>query len=210
MEITEEEIIIETSDNISPVIEIISPEEDKTYLNNQTLDLDYSISDDKSPLEKIQVKVYLDNQELDEKSINLAFQKLGEHKLKITASDEAGNIAEKEIKFNSETNLTAIKDNIDSYFEMKLIKNRPDRLILTGRLKLIEKIQELIKKTENNRFIKAKTKEKLVKIFQDQVNKHLNWMQNYVQRKAKPKFNKGIDLKVSELLIESLEFVKYK
>ena len=136
-------------------------------------------------------------------------QNLGEHKLKITATDEAGNQGEKEISFQLETNIKAIIDNVNRYATAGLIKNKADKTVLISRLKLIQGIKELIKTIEDSRFFNSRTKEKLVKALEEQINGQLNWLVEYVKQRSKAGAVNGIDSKIGSLLIEDFNFVKY-
>lgn len=211
MSLGENEIIFEQKDSTPPSILINSPENDKIYLNNQILALNYEIQDNKSSVDKIAVEVYFDEELFDGTEINLPFENLGEHSIKISAIDEAGNQAGKEIKFISETNLSAIEDNINLFYKQRLIKDKKDKMFLISEIKFIEDTQRLIEMIKNCFFLKEKRKRMFVRELEKQINMRLNWMQDYLRRESNRKFkHASIDDKAARLLIESLEFIKYK
>lgn len=208
VEIENGEIVSEEKDTTPPNISIISPEENKTYLNNQTINLSYEIQDDKSTSEKITSKKYLDGNLMTGDSLDSAFQNLGEHVIKITAQDEAGNQAEKEVKFKIETNLGAIVININKYYSQGLIKYQ-DKKVLAYRLNLIRETNRIIESIEHNVFLRSRLKNILIKILKDQANQNLNQLVVYVQKRSKAGVYNGINPRVGELLTESLNFLKY-
>lgn len=210
IEITENEIIVEEQDKTPPEISIISPEENKNYLNNETITVDYQIQDDQSSLDKINSQSYLDSNILSNNQIDLSLQNLGEHKFKVTATDEAGNKNEKEISFNTETSIDSIIDNTNHYFSQELIKTKQDKIVIISKLNLIKKAQEIMEKIKENEFIKDKTKERIASLFEERINFQLDWLSKYVAQRSKPGVKNGINPKAGSLLLESFNFVKYK
>jgi hypothetical protein len=196
-------------DILAPEISIASPEENQTYLNNQILPVNYQITDNQSPAEKIQSQTMLDGVNLTKNQIDLALQNLGEHKFKIITTDEAGNKSEKEISFRVETNIKAIIDNISHYATANLIKDKADKTVLIARLKLIQEIEKLEKMIEYNRFFSSKVKKNLIKVLDNQIDDQLDWLVKYVQQRSKTGAKNGIDPKIGSLLIKSLNFIKY-
>jgi len=192
-------------DKTAPEINISSPES-KNYLNNQTITIDYSVLDN---INEVASQVYYDNKLTADKNINLSFQNLGEHVLKITAMDEAGNQSEKEVKFQIRTSTQAIIDNIKNYSNQELIKNL-DKTVLISQLNLIQEIDGIIKLLENSVFLNDRMKVVLVKALKNQANSNLNWLIGYAQQRSKAGISNGIDPKIGSLLIEDLNFIKYK
>lgn len=201
------EVSVGNQDTIPPVISILSPEENKNYLNNQTIRISYNVSDDVS--RNIKTEVFLDGDIFTDQNVNLSFQNLGEHTLKITATDEAGNKSEKEVKFKIETDIQSIIDNVNIYSSQGLIKNM-DKTILTYRLNLIREIDGMIESIERNIFLSSRLKEFLVKALKDQINWNIDWLISYVQQRSRVGVYNGINPKVGWLLVESFNFVKYK
>lgn len=200
------EVSVGNQDTIPPVISILSPEENKSYLNNKTIEISYNVSDDVS--QNIKTEVFLDGDIFTDQNVDLSFQNLGEHTLKITATDEAGNKSEKEVKFEIKTDIQSIIDNVNIYSSQGLIKNM-DKTILIYRLNLIREIDGMIESIERNIFLSSRLKEFLVKALKDQINWNLNWLMSYVQQRSRVGVYNGIDSKVGSLLVESFDFVKY-
>ena len=141
--------------------------------------------------------------------MNLYFQNLGEHTIKIASTDEVGNKSEKEVRFEVKTDIQSIIDNVNIYSSQGLIKNM-DKTILIYRLNLIREIDRMIESIEHNIFLSSRLKEFLVKALKDQINWNLDWLTNYVQQRSRVRVYNGINPKVGWLLIESFNFVKYK
>jgi hypothetical protein len=102
-------LTVTATDTIAPQISISSPEA-TTYLNTQEpIPIDYTINDmcDLAPV----VKVYLDEEEYTENSIDLGIH-LGEseHTLRVEATDFNGNVAEVSVTF------TVIPEQMKSLF----------------------------------------------------------------------------------------------
>ncbi|HRZ95754.1 MAG TPA: alpha/beta fold hydrolase [Candidatus Moranbacteria bacterium] len=207
LKVTENEIIVE-SDKTPPEISIVSPEENKTYLNSGTIPVNYGISDNKSPKEKITDEAYLDEDILENKTIDLAFLNLGKHKIKIIAKDEAGNIGQKEISFTTETSVDAMINNTAYYYRLGMMRKQ-DKTVLTAHLEIIRQLQEMIKMIEKNRFMKNRTKEMLVANLKRQINFYLDWLSFYAKMRSNPNTKNGINPEVGKLLIENFNFLKY-
>lgn len=209
IDVREEEINVIEKDTMAPEITIVSPEENKTYPNNKTISISYEITDDKSSSDSINTQIFLDGTAFSGKSLDLSLQNLGEHSLEIIAKDEAGNEAQKEVKFKIETDTQAIAGNINHYFSLGFIKNRFDKSILISQIKTVRQLEMFMKIVERDRFLSDRTKESLKKLLEKQINQQLDFAINYVKMRSNPKIKDGIDAKIAELLIESFKFVKY-
>ncbi|MCD6149517.1 alpha/beta hydrolase [bacterium] len=204
IEIKDGEVIDKNEDTTPPTITITSPQ-NKTYLNNQILNVKFTAEDDQTEPEDIQTKAYLDNQILENKTIDLALQNLGEHKIKIIARDEAENKSEETIIFQTDTSLGALIENIKHYHKLKLIKRNKEKRILTKAVKNLKKAEKLIQKIQNSKKISEKRKDKIIKFIQKKTNQYIDRTIKYINRKS----DKLIKPRAKELLVESLERVKY-
>jgi len=161
-----------TLDTTPPIIEITSPQS-KTYLKNEQLNIDFEVSDDKTSKDKIQTEKLLDNEIITQNTIDLSLLKTGEHKLIIKAVDEANNKSEKEIAFNTSTDIKVLKNNINHYYDLKLIKTSSERKMMINNLSIIEAEIELYKIIKNNIFIKSKVKKILLNALEKQIQSHI-------------------------------------
>ena len=199
---TENEVIY-NPDTTPPVITITSPEDQKSYLNDQVIPVDYSVTDDTSASENIAKTIEYDSADFSADEIDLSLQYLGEHELKITATDEARNTGEKTITFQDTTNLNAIQNNINHYWDLKLIKKKIAKRYLIIKLKHIEKLFNLLEKIENSK-LKPRPKQAAVNALKKIINVDIDRIIRQIKRKS-PRW---LDPKVANLLIESLREIK--
>ena len=188
-------------DNVKPTIEITNLEA-KEYLNNQTIDFIYDAIDNLSQKDEIAVQTYLNGQQTSENKIDLAMLNLGSHIIKITATDKAGNIQEKEITFSTTTNLQAIKDNIQKYYDAKLIKSKQQKNVLLVSLDIIEQRLEFLEMIENNQYISQKAKSIIRDIVRKQIGEHVEFLIKQVNHQQR-----FYDAETKQLLIEDFEWL---
>ena len=194
---------IELADTIPPVITITSPEDQKSYLNDQVIPVDYSVTDDTSASENIAKTIEYDSADFSADEIDLSLQYLGEHELKITATDEARNTGEKTITFQDTTNLNAIQNNINHYWDLKLIKKKIAKRYLIIKLKHLEKLFNLLEKTENSK-LKPKPKQAAIDALKKVINADINRLIKQINRRSPRWFDQNI----ADLLTESLGCLK--
>jgi len=202
MEVTENEVIY-NPDTTPPVITITSPEDQKSYLNDQVIPVDYSVTDDTSASENIAKTIEYDSADFSADEIDLSLQYLGEHELKITATDEARNTGEKTITFQDTTNLNAIQNNINHYWDLKLIKKKIAKRYLIIKLKHLEKLFNLLEKTENSK-LKPKPKQAAIDALKKVINADINRLIKQINRRSPRWFDQNI----ADLLTESLGCLK--
>ncbi len=190
-------------DKTAPQISISSPKE-KEYLNSNFLEVNYAVSDSFSSPEKIESEVYYDSQLKADKKIDLSLEHLGNHQLKITAQDEAENQAEENVSFSITTNISAIIDNLNHYYDLKLITSEKDKEFLEHQLKILEKNLTLLEKIRENDKIKPRVKESLIKLFEKLANRHIDLLIKFVETNRRGAFTE----QVQELLIESLNSIR--
>lgn len=189
---------IAPKDEISPTIAIFSPKDHEGYENNLSLSIHYSVADNVSKMEDIETAVYYDENEFSAEKINLYFEHLGEHSLKITAEDEAGNKAENEIKFTVVATIDSIIENVGTYEELGLVDSTEAKFLLV-KLKVIKQLAGRISGKEN-----------AAENFREQTNRHIDWLIEYISEKSDKKSKGEIREPAKSLLIESLNFIKLK
>ena len=192
----------QSADTTPPSIGITSPG-GKTYSNDQAIPVEYAITDDMSAEGEIVKNIQLDGQVFSGNIIDLSLQKIGGHKLKIIAVDKAGNKSEKEVAFQVTTNLNAIQNNINHYWELKLIKTKCAKRFLTVRLNQLENLFNLLEKTKNSN-LKPKPKQVAVDALKKVINADINLLVRQINRKSP----RGIDTKVAGLLVEDLNYIR--
>ena len=197
--VAEDKIIteIETGDTTAPEIIIASPQS-QNYLNSLILPINYTVSDDTSAPENIKTAIFIDDVAVGPLQIDLSLQKLGEHTLKITATDETGNQGEKELKFTVVTSVDAISKNISHYRQIGLITDQKTANALQIRIRLISGTLDLIAKMSEKE--RAKAEKALIKV----LNKEIDNMMDQVQGKLAG----TIKAPAGELLVESLNYIK--
>jgi len=192
----------ETRDIIPPTIEITSPEA-KEYLNNQAVDFVYSVMDNLSPQSDVIIQKYLDDQQISDNKIDLSMLSLGNHALKIIATDKAGNIQEKEIAFSTTTSLQAIKDNVQKYYDAKLIRSKQQKNVLLVSLEIIEQRLAFLEMIKNNPHISQKAKNMIAMIVKKQIEQHVEFLLKQINHQQK-----YYDAKIKQLLIEDLQWLE--
>ncbi len=194
------------SDTTPPVITITFPEDQKTYFNDQyNLPVEYTITDETSPAEKIEKTIIYDGAEFSENEIDLSLQKLGGHTFKISAVDEAGNQSEQISTFQISTNISAIRKNLDHYWNLGLIKKKIACRYFSRKLKNLEKLFNLLEKIKNS---KLKPKQKQIAI--EALKRIINADIDRIIRQIKRRSPRWIDAKAAQLLMESLNAIKIK
>lgn len=112
----------ELVDQTPPTITITSPENGKAYRNDGTIRIDYTIEDE-SGIENRESR--LDGQIVEnDQVVDLSLLKLGNHALAVIATDAAGNSSQSTVAFSTFTNHAALKNNINHYLALKLIKTK--------------------------------------------------------------------------------------
>lgn len=197
--VEESKIITETGDTTAPEIVLTSPQT-RDYLNSLILPVNFTVSDNVSVPENIRKAVFLDGAGFSLPQIDLSLQKLGEHTLKITATDEAGNKGEKELEFTVVTNADAISQNINHFRKIGLITNQKTANALQIRMKIISGTLDLIAKMSEKE--KPKVEKALIKVLNKEIEDTINQIQGKLAGTIKPP--------AGELLIEGLNFIKYK
>ncbi len=195
---------IRPKDETPPTIGIISPENDKNYLNDQILPINYAAEDDITPPDKIISETYYDGNKFTASEIDLSLENLGDHKIKITAQDEAKNPAEKTAEFAITADISAIIDNARHYYDSGLIKNEKDKKFLENQLRILEKNLALLEKIKKNDKIKPRAKRELTELFEKLANRHIDLLVKLIETNRRNAFAE----KAQELLIESLDFIR--
>ncbi|MDD5396705.1 MAG: hypothetical protein PHW24_01450 [Candidatus Moranbacteria bacterium] len=91
---------IQLKDEVEPIVTISSPADGAIYTNDQILPISFSFSDNVSKPENIKTEMYLDEEELFEKTIDLSKLSSGrEYTVWVAALDEAGNYGWGEASF---------------------------------------------------------------------------------------------------------------
>ncbi len=190
------------TDEISPEIVIISPE-NKTYPGNLNLEINFSVSDNISVPENIATEIYLDNEKISLKMIDLSKLIPGDHKFKISAVDEADNESEKEIEFSIGMNIAIFQSNVEKYYQAGLIKKKAEKNKLLAESKLIQNEIKLLQMIRTNPFLKKKTKNLLIMLIEREIDRQIDFM---IRRVEKDK--KNYDLVIKNIIIEDLRWIK--
>lgn len=138
-------------DKTAPAVKIASPE-NNNYLNNQWLQFDYSVADEISGLQDFETRILYDGNTFENNGIDLSLQDMGSHKFTVFAMDRAGNKIVKEVPFVINTDIQAIQDNVNHYFDLGLIPNSGKKVEILAHLKSLEtddQIEKLIQQIEN-------------------------------------------------------------
>ncbi|UMX48043.1 MAG: hypothetical protein L7H18_00665 [Candidatus Nealsonbacteria bacterium DGGOD1a] len=204
IEVSDGKVIV-NSDILAPVIKINLPENGKSYLNNQILPINYQVSDNKTATDTIEVGIFLDNATTTGNVIDLAFQKTGDHALKIEAKDEAGNATSTVATFEVSASIDSIIANINRYAAMGLV-NKAEKSILNVQTQLLKTQFRLLERTKNNPRLSVKAKALAVSIIRSTINSHIDIMIKGIKKTTA----KIIDANAAFLLIDNLRYIKIK
>lgn len=208
----ESKVIVEDgkigSDITPPQVEIISPKNGEKYLNNQAVGVDYEINDDVSATENVEKTVKLDGENFAESEIELWLMKVGEHKLKIEAQDEAGNVSEEESLFRSEASFRSVIDNVGRYYESGLITSRKEKDFLIQTLKRMQTIDNF-RRWLTDRQIFFRQKRALDRILRN-LDRAMEREIKFLIKRIENKEGKTVASQAAVLLIDSLEYIRLK
>jgi pimeloyl-ACP methyl ester carboxylesterase len=195
-------------DQTPPQVEIISPKNGEKYLNNQAVGVDYEINDDVSATENVEKTVKLDGENFAESEIELWLMKVGEHKLKIEAQDEAGNVSEKESLFRSEASFRSVIDNVGRYYESGLITSRKEKDFLIQTLKKMQTIDNFRRwLTDHQIFFRQKRAlDRILRNLDRAMEREIKFLIKRIENKE----GKTVASQAADLLTDSLEYIRLK
>ncbi len=200
VEENEEELIIEEKeqDTEPPVVEINSPGE-REYLSDEKIEIDYSVSDNKTAQKDLTKEEFLDEEVFAENEIDLAFQLTGGHNFKVKAEDKAGNQGEAEIEFEVVADYGSLISNLKIYKNLDWITRREYRFFKI-QLKYLERLDSFF---ENHRkiFFYWRYRKRLERVFDRIIDRRLRNLIWLVERR--------IDHPdARELIVDRMEFIR--
>lgn len=169
---------LEPEDNTPPAIAISNPAAGGQYLRNNKLIIDYSVIDDFSGVASTSITI--DSQILATTTIDLFYYDLGAHTLKISALDNAGNYASATTSFKITTSIAGSIADIERINDLGWISKKSvakDLInglrVLQIKLDIFQKEKAMIEKLKqtiiNNQRLNEKIKQKLIKVFNRQM-----------------------------------------
>ncbi|MFA6394047.1 MAG: alpha/beta fold hydrolase [Patescibacteria group bacterium] len=126
-------------DKLAPEILILIPEE---ISHNEKLNIEYLIDDNISGAATNTIAIYLDDKLVTVAAIDLFYEKLGQHEIKIIAEDLAGNKAEEIRSISIITNIEGTISDVTRANGEKMVNEKARRELV----KDLEKIEDYIKK----------------------------------------------------------------
>ncbi len=194
----------QSSDTAPPVITVTSPEDGKTYLNdNYALEFSSQIEDAESGIDESSIEKSLDGESFGENILDLSLVRLGEHAYRISVSDKAGNLASEEVKFHITTNINAIRNNLSHYFNLGLIKEEVAYKHFKRKIENLENLFNLLEKAKNSD-LKSKLKQMAIGALKEAINKNIDQIIRQIDKKS----TQWIDQKAAELIIEGLNAIR--
>ena len=150
-------IEVKPTDATPPQITIISPIT-KDYLRSETLPVNFAVADAESGVFTQEVK--LDGKVVQNgDQIDLFYEKLGDHKLVVSATDFVGNTAKIEVPFRVVATPESTVSDVERAYVLGWIKNRGIKESLIRKLKLIVKLEKRVEFIEE----KLPGKQKVIK-----------------------------------------------
>ncbi|MFZ2188020.1 MAG: alpha/beta hydrolase [Candidatus Moraniibacteriota bacterium] len=205
VEIEAGKVIGEDGDTEVPKIELQNPQEGKKFLNNKPLKIKYSLSDNKSLVDKISAEIHWDNVILAKSEIDLRLQKTGNHTLKIVAKDEAGNVGTVERSVEVITSAEALLQNVDYYFKQKMIKTQAERNLLSSHFLSIKLSEDVLQGLKNCPYVFSnKIRLLLIQALEKKIRSEITLLENHLRTVALSK----IDFKAKGLLLSGLAYLK--
>ena len=170
---------LEPIDTVAPVVVISKPIEGEKYLHSNNLIVNYTATDDFSGVATTTITI--DGQSVATTTIDLFDYILGQHSLVIQAIDKAGNQAQALINLEIIANIDSTISDIQEIYERGWLKGKLYKPLLISAFRLLDieakyfnkeqdLIEKLIKKTQDDRKLTDKQKQKLI----EQYNKKLN------------------------------------
>lgn len=192
-------------DQTAPVVSITSPE-NKNYKNSGMLLIKFAVRDNLTAEENLKTEIRYDGNIMDNLSVDLSLEKLGEHVVSIVAIDEAGNGSEvAQASFNVDTDIDSISKNVKHYFSLGLIKKRSTEFFLEVKLRNIQELMKLLN-TCQSRFMPQWAKNRVIENLKRNINHQINELERQIQYNKNLK--RTIDPKIQEIILENLEAVK--
>jgi hypothetical protein len=195
----------EDKDLIPPLISVTSPESGKIYPNNKVVDINFSVYDNKTAPDEIKTQVFFDGNKISDGQIDLSWQNIGQHIVKITAQDEIGNYSENEVSFRNIASIDSVISNVSHYRELGLISKESDKKLLLVQLNIMGSYYDFLNVVKNDKGMDAKTKTALTKAIVSIINLEADLIVSQLKNKNN---YKSIDQKVKTLLIEDIKSLK--
>jgi len=178
----EKEAIIRI-DKTKPEILVLVPDE---IGHDKKLDIEYLANDNISGVATDTIAVYLDDKPLSSDLTDLFYETIGEHAIKITAEDLAGNRTDEIININVITDIQGAISDVNRAYLEKMLNEKAKKELVKGLEKIEDYIEKYGKREEKrdkrqedimNRCVKKKGKtwceKKLGKLF-TKINYRLN------------------------------------
>ncbi|MFZ2975334.1 MAG: hypothetical protein WA055_01745, partial [Candidatus Moraniibacteriota bacterium] len=162
----------ENQDTTPPNINITSPQ-NKIYPSDETIPIEFSITDDSSGVDEEKTKIFLNGEMFSQDKIDASYVKKGEHSLKISAEDKAGNSVEESLTFTIQPTIDSIIKNVEHYYQDKLITKKATYNFLEAKLKVI-KIQKMLYDAINFSPWPARLKNQLLKNIARNINRDID------------------------------------
>lgn len=200
VEVLEGEIITEEKDIVAPAITISSPE-NKIYLSDKIIPIEFTITDDSSGVDEEKTKIFLDGEIFSQDNIDMAYLEKGEHSLKIFAQDKAENSQEEIVNFITQPSIDSIIANVEHYYADKFITKKSTKNYLEAKLRVI-KIHKMLYNAINLSPWPARFKNQLLENIAKNINREVDKLILDIQEEKS--VTKNILEPAKSVLIENL------
>ncbi len=135
------EIVVKI-DKTAPQITPIAPQPNQEVLRNETLNVEYLVDDNYSGITDGQDELYLDGRIISSREVDLFRDKLGQHSLKISVKDLAGNRAEQIVDFYAVTSISGTIADVGRAYDEDLMNEKAKRALVDD----LQKVQDYLDK----------------------------------------------------------------
>jgi hypothetical protein len=141
---------------------MLTPQDGQEIGHNEKLNIEYLAEDNFSGLAADKNEIYFDNEKIASQEIDLFDKGLGEHTIKVIVKDNAGNQAQKEIKFSVVTSIAGAIADVNRLYLEKLINQKAKDVLINDSGDVQKYLDKNAKKEEKRQEVKKEIMDKCI------------------------------------------------